>query len=113
MKNDTAISLLVASLVLALVCVPVMAANVTYPQEYYDLGIASYEVAFPTWGYDNYVEINDPKYAGRGAGATRIGVAQWMELRRQTILMEKQNELLAEQNELMGMLVNATEIHRR
>jgi len=110
MKNDTAVSLLVASLVIALVCVPVMAANVTYPQEYSDLGTASYEVAFPTWGYDNYVEINDPKYAGRSAGATRIGVAQWMELRRQTILMEKQNELLAEQNELMGRLVNATEI---
>jgi hypothetical protein len=29
-----------------------------------------------------------------------------MELRRQTILMEKQNELLAEQNELMGRLMN-------
>jgi hypothetical protein len=88
----------------------VIATNVTYPQEYYDLGTVSYGVALPTWGYDNYVEINDPKYVGRSAGATRIGTAQWMELRRQTILMEKQNELLAEQNELVGRLVNATEI---
>ena len=111
MKNDTVVSLLVALLVIVLVCVPVMAANVTYPQEYSDLGTASYEVAFPVWGYDRYSELSDTKYGGSyDAGATRMGVAQWMELRRQTILMEKQNELLAEQNELMGRLVNATEI---
>jgi hypothetical protein len=99
MKNDTAVSLLVASLVIALMCVPVMAANVTYSQEYYTLESS----------VDEHLHEMDIAfgYGGNIVGGIHAVVS---ELRRQTILMEKQNELLAEQNELMGMLVNATEI---
>jgi hypothetical protein len=103
MKNDTAVSLLVASLVIALVCVPVMAANVTYPQEYYTLSERSSMLTIisdvPEW---------DEEWAT--PATTKYTMIAALELRRQTILMEKQNELLAEQNELMGRLVNATEI---
>jgi hypothetical protein len=91
-NNDTAVSLFVVSLVIALVCVPV-SARITYDQEYYDMGDTTFEWItghHTAW----YVE----------------GSITALEMRRQTILMEKQNELLAEQNELMGRLVNATEI---
>lgn len=96
MKNDTAVSLLVASLVIALVCAPVMAANVTYPQEYYTLEssvnehLHEMDIAFG--------------YGGNIIGGVHAVVS---ELRRQTILMEKQNELLAEQNELVKMQLNS------
>ena len=134
MKNDTAVSLLVASLVIALVCVPVMAdiappaicridtpqnaaqcpddiclyynttcvneTRMAYPQEYFVLSNLA----------DNaymYISTGNPSATMVGTYAEQLSA---IELRRQTILMEKQNELLAEQNELMGMLVNATEI---
>jgi hypothetical protein len=102
MKNDTAVSLLAALLVLALVCVPVMAANVTYPQEYYTLGDKLNGVSG--------IDLLKLAYGGMYQSIAVPTAMSAMELRRQTILMEKQNELLAEQNELMGRLVNATEI---
>lgn len=89
------IHLFLALAIVAMCCVPVMAANVTYPQEYYDLGDRSWKLSV-----DNQMSLSD----------WRIYTATYYELRRQTILMEKQNELLAEQNELIGRLVNATEI---
>lgn len=102
MTNDTAVSPILGTLLalamLALVCAPVVAANVTYPQEYYTLGLMSNKVLGKLSIQPESVSVTNP--------AT---VTAW-ELRRQTILMEKQNELLAEQNELMGRLVNATEI---
>lgn len=134
MKNDTAVSLLVASLVIALVCVPVMAdiapptvcridtsvdaakcpddiclyynttcvneTRMAYPQEYFVLSNLA----------DNaymYISTGNPSATMVGTYAEQLSA---IELRRQTILMEKQNELLAEQNELMGRFVNATEI---
>lgn len=134
MKNDTAVFLLVASLVIALVCVPVMAdiapptvcridtsvdaakcpddiclyynttcvneTRMAYPQEYYTLSALSDKVY-------SYISTERPTGNAVGTYAEQLSA---MELRRQTILMEKQNELLAEQNELMGRLANATEI---
>ena len=65
--------------------------NLTYPQEYYELG-----------------NINDQMYTHeRLTTAASWGMDSkdtfgiYMELRRQTILMEKQNELLEEQNKLL------------
>ena len=93
------ILLMLVLLAVSIVVVPaVSATSVEYPEEYSDLKTASYEVAFPVWGFDKYSEFTDNKYGGCDAGATRMGVANWLELRRQSILLEKQNELLAEQN---------------
>jgi hypothetical protein len=134
MKNDTAVSIVAALAIIALVCVPVTAdiappqvcridtpqnaaqcpddiclyynttcvneTRMVYPQEYFVLSNLA----------DNaymYISTGNPSATMVGTYAEQLSA---IELRRQTILMEKQNELLAEQNELMGRLVNATEI---
>jgi hypothetical protein len=70
---------------------PVTAMNITYPQEYYTLG-ASFDTTMSIYSGTHYWGYSDEhlQYVGL------------QELRRQTILMEKQNELLAEQNELLS-----------
>jgi hypothetical protein len=107
-SNDTALSPIVCTLLLLALTVvfvsPVVAENVTYPQEYYDLKSGS----------DNEVStvISDMAEGGFSNNwwGPKLQLALFYETRRQTTLMEKQNELLAEQNELMSRLVNATEI---
>jgi hypothetical protein len=133
MKNDTAVSLLVASLVIALVCVPVMAdiappqvcrtdsTNIVttciigerqvYQPDYYTNGI--YTDSVNTYLLNaTYLkhDLDANNNLDVAMQIRNLNIATFLELRRQTILMEKQNELLAEQNELMGRLVNSTEI---
>jgi hypothetical protein len=126
MKNDTAVSLFVASLVLALVCVPVM-ADIAPPQvcrtdstntvttciigerqmyqpEYYTNGI--YTDSVNTYLLNaTYLkhDLDANNNLDVAMQIRNLNIATFLELRRQTILMEKQNEL-------MGRLVNATEI---
>lgn len=85
------IFVLVIAMLLCAGCVPVSAANVTYPQEYYDLKVRAdnHTNAGMTWDSQNTAHLWSVFY----------------ELRRQTILMEKQNELIAEQNEMLKKLV--------
>lgn len=93
--------LLLALAIVVMVVAPAMAANVTYPQVYY------------TYGSNSIEHINTAINAGRMYGITYdpirdTGIANYYELRRQTMLMERQNELLEEQNELMRMQMNKT-----
>ncbi len=92
--TQTLIALLILAAMLVL---PAAAANVTNPQEYYDQGslVDAYFQSNPvstTTGYNLQWSDNIGAFAS---------LATARELRRQTILMEKQNELLAEQNELL------------
>ncbi len=78
--------------------------NLTYSDEYYRLGIMSAQVynSFDS----SYVNGWHMDWASTAtAGSTTLSA---IELRRQSILMEKQNEFLAEQNELMRMQMNQT-----
>ncbi len=74
---------------LAFLCVSPVAANITYSDEYYKLG--SYSDAI-------YNGVILPHYAYRAYSfvGTSEGLISAYELRRQTILLEKQNELQAE-----------------
>jgi hypothetical protein len=81
-------------LIAAILCVPVSAANVMYPQEYYTLGNAT-----SSW-------ISD--VLTNSLLATNMDSIRNFEMHRQSILMEMQNELLAEQNELLRAQMNAT-----
>jgi hypothetical protein len=66
-----------------------------YPQEYY---------TYETWAQSMLSAINpDPsnKYSGIEITSGRSGAMIYYELRRQTILMEKENEMLQEQVNLM------------
>lgn len=75
-------------ILLLLICAsPVLAANVTYPQEYYTLGSWSDDVK-STFITSGHIITFD------SGGTASIG--SYFELRRQIILMEKQNELQAE-----------------
>lgn len=86
---------------LSLLVLPAMAANVTYPQEYYTYYTEAKEHIDSAIDANRLYDITfDP--------IRDTGIANYYELRRQTILMEKQNELLAEQNELMRMQMNMT-----
>jgi hypothetical protein len=73
---------------------------ITYPKEYYDLGvfndvflIRQSEIQLGRWDITTW---------GPNVGAFSSLITS-RELRRQTILMEKQNELLEEQNNLTRM----------
>ncbi len=85
--------LMTITIAVILICVvPVSAMNVTYPQEYYTLGSL----------VDNYFSnqyVNN-KFGYSLDWIDNLGgfasLASARELRRQTILMEKQNELQAE-----------------
>jgi hypothetical protein len=114
-NNDTALSPIVCTLLLLALTVvlvsPVVAENVTYPQEYYTNGI--YTDSVNTYLLNAAYLKNDldaDDILDILKQTRNLDIATFLELRRQTILMEKQNELIAEQNELMGRLVNATEI---
>jgi hypothetical protein len=88
-------SIVILALLLAALVVPVVsAAPVEYPSEYSDL-----KQLVDNWMYGNGLR-------DRGYSDVAFQRATLYELRRQSILMEKQNELLAEQNELLGKLVN-------
>ena len=93
---------LLIALTLALFIPHMVAAdvNVTYPQEYYELEQQANALIFPI-GPDSYY------FNGYDGTSARIGVISDLELRRQTILMEKQNELLAENNQLMQRLLDS------
>lgn len=75
------------------------AANITYSEEYYSLG----DITNVSW------RMVSGAYYGTGQEYPTVQFLTFLELRRQTILMEKQNELIAEQNE---MLRNAGNIPR-
>jgi len=68
----------------------VSAANVTYPQEYYALGQQSNNI------FLMYPDISQFGSGGSYPSISIPSVISAIELRRQTILMEKQNELQAE-----------------
>jgi hypothetical protein len=75
---------LIVILMILLCAAPVSA--IEYPQEYYTLGI----ITNTDWN-----KISDAYYGGGKDYPTATYLA-FLELRRQTILMEKQNELQAE-----------------
>jgi hypothetical protein len=76
--------ILILMLVVILVIItPVQAFNITYPQEYYELG---------KMVVDKYIN---------GIAWTSDGRYTVTELHRQNILIEKQNELIAERNEIL------------
>lgn len=85
------------SLLLILACLVIPAQAVVYSEEYYtlDSAISKYfdvvENISPRWSYELDAQV-----------------ITYYELRRQTILMEKQNELLEEQNGLLRNLTNQT-----
>lgn len=61
--------------------------TIEYPQQYYSLGQQS---------YDEFTKSqNEARYNPATYG---VMSATWLELRRQTILMEKQNEMIYQQN---------------
>jgi hypothetical protein len=80
-------SIILILLIATILCVPVSAADVTYPQEYYTLGNAT-----SSW-------ISD--VLTNSLLAANMDSIRNFEMHRQSILMEMQNELLAEQNELI------------
>jgi len=81
--------LLITMLLLALVVPGVVGENVTYPQEYYTLGEQSDSLtSYITMDYFKKYQFT----------ATTEGLISAIELRRQTILMEKQNEMIYQQN---------------
>jgi len=67
------------------------AVNITYSEEYCSLG------AITNVSWDKISNA----YWGAGQENPTAEYLTFIELRRQTILMEKQNELIAEQNEMM------------
>jgi hypothetical protein len=74
-------------ILLLLLCVtPVAAVNMTYTQDYYTLGIVTNTEWNKIYG----------AYYGGGQDYPTSPYLAFLELRRQTILMEKQNELQAE-----------------
>jgi len=80
------------------------AANITYSEEYYKLGLQADELN--KWHLVDNVMSPDlvSRNAWRSNGqmvSDASALASFYELRRQTILMEKQNELIAEQNEML------------
>jgi len=97
---------LLSLLILIMLVVPVSA--ITYSKEYYLWGNTSLD----NFGY---VSTNVPSngLVSHDYAAQYLLSAQWFELRRQTILMEKQNELLEERNNLtrqqMGMKLRCTQ----
>jgi hypothetical protein len=70
-----------------------VSASVQYPDEYYRLTNKS-----NLWYTSRY--LDDPFFNSDGAANTAT-IGSFIELRRQTIAMELQNELLAKQNELL------------
>ena len=86
----------------AMLVLPAAAANVTYPQDYYDLQNEQYQILHPVGiGFLSNTTY-DMRWTVTNAGMSGdAGEVIFLELRRQTILMEKQNELLAEQNEIL------------
>lgn len=90
--------LLILAMCLTLIAMPVCAENIIYPPEYYSLGSMNNHYfnnpdISATYGY---------KFDwGDNAAGNFVSLASARGLRRQTILMEKQNELLAEQNDLI------------
>lgn len=73
-------------LIFCIIMLPVSGVNLTYPKEYYQLGEKSVDE------YNkNFNSMTD----------SHILIAQYLELRRQSILIERQNELIAEQNDLL------------
>ena len=79
--------LMAITIVAILICaVSVSAENVTYPQEYYTLG----QQTNISW------ERISEAYYGIGQSYPTSQYLAFLELRRQTILLEKQNELQAE-----------------
>lgn len=81
-------------LCLLLPCVA-SAALVEYPQEYYTLTNQS-----NVWYLSEYVNYNDD-FFNDNSRANIATIGSFIELRLHTILLERQNELLAEQNELL------------
>ena len=92
------IPILLFALIIALVVPHVCAENVTYPQEYYTLG-----TDVNAWMYGN--GLHDGGFAD-----VEFQMAELKEIRRQTILLEKNNELVSEQNDLLR---NFTQMHYR
>jgi hypothetical protein len=81
----------------AILCISLLAiipaqAGIMYPSEYYVNGATIDAVM-------NDITITHPSYFNMYS-ASRGDYVVFLELRRQTILMEKQNELLAEQNRI-------------
>lgn len=80
------------------------AASITYSEEYYKLGLQADELN--KWHLVDNVMSPDlvSRNAWKSTGqmvSDASALASFYELRRQTILMEKQNELIAEQNEML------------
>jgi hypothetical protein len=86
------ISILIIALIVAVVVPHVCAGNVTYSQEYYTIGEHIKHV-FESVMSDPYLKNN-------------VDFVRDMELHRQTILLEKQNELISEQNILLKSTIN-------
>ena len=84
-------------IVIVMLVVPVT-ATVQYPEEYYTLGVQSQETFTEQFG-------------GLNAGYNwPVLVSSYYELRRQTILLEHQNELLQEQVDLLKRIAPREEI---
>ncbi|MFA5745690.1 MAG: hypothetical protein WCX79_01220 [Candidatus Paceibacterota bacterium] len=90
--------ILIIALMIAVFIPHVCAENVTYPQEYYNLGIQT---------SIDWTHIAG-SYSGFGKDNPSSQYLAFLELRRQTILMEKQNELINEQNNLLKKMLNQT-----
>ena len=90
-KMSKLVTIIILFVLIISTVIPVQAVNLTYPDEYYHL-----------WEKENIPEGKmSGAYYMNGREFPTVGLFQWYELRRQTILMEKQNELIAEQNELL------------
>lgn len=100
------IKILLLTLILAaVIALPSCAANITYSDEYYSLGEQA--DALNAWHLKSSIMNPDLIKADRWNSngqmvADPSALASIYELRRQTILLEKQNKLIAEQNALLS-----------
>jgi type II secretory pathway component PulF len=90
------------SLLLILSCMVIPAHAVVYSEEYQKTMLEQQQLLGTT---SNFYKVWDA-YGGCASGKAANII--YLELRRQTILMEKQNELLEEQNGLLRNLTNRT-----
>jgi hypothetical protein len=75
---------------------------IIYSDEYYKL-INQGNI----WFYSEYAHFDNDAYNTDGS-SNRANIGSFIELRRQSILLEKQNELLEEQNNLLRIAGNKT-----
>lgn len=90
---------------LLMLIVPCMAVNITYPSEYYTLGLSSDVILQKQMSIDPAIYWNIISYSPNIGAFSSLAISK--ESRRQTILIEKQNELIAEQNELIKQILKS------